>query len=35
MVCVEAANALDDAVRLEPGAAHVLATTLGVSRLTR
>jgi D-hexose-6-phosphate mutarotase len=30
MVCVETANAMDDAVTLAPGAAHVMAATLGV-----
>jgi glucose-6-phosphate 1-epimerase len=28
MVCVESANALDDAVTLEPGASHLLTTTI-------
>jgi len=30
MVCVEAVNALEDAVTLEPGAAHRLQTTLSL-----
>ncbi len=34
MVCVEAANALDDAVTLAPGAAHTLATELSVTDLS-
>jgi D-hexose-6-phosphate mutarotase len=32
MVCVESANALDDAVTLAPGAQHTLTTTLAVER---
>ena len=32
MLCVEAANALDDAVTLAPGASHELTTTLRVER---
>jgi glucose-6-phosphate 1-epimerase len=34
MVCVESANALEDAVMLEPGAEHVLTTRIGVEGLT-
>jgi len=30
MLCVEAANALDDAYQLAPGASHRLATTIEV-----
>jgi glucose-6-phosphate 1-epimerase len=33
MICVEAANALDDSVTLPPGAPHELATTIGVEPL--
>ena len=32
MVCVESANALDDAVTLAPGAQHTLTTTIAVER---
>ena len=30
-ICVEAANALEDAVVLEPGASHTMGYRLGVS----
>ena len=33
MLCVEAANAMDDAVTLEPGARHAMDVTIGVEKL--
>jgi D-hexose-6-phosphate mutarotase len=30
MVCVESANAMDDALTLEPGSSHELVTTVEV-----
>lgn len=35
MVCIEAANALDDAITIEPGAEHRLETTISVEQAAR
>jgi D-hexose-6-phosphate mutarotase len=33
MVCIEAANALENAIVIEPGASHTMSTTISVQNL--
>jgi hypothetical protein len=35
MICVESANAGDDALTLAPGASHVISTTIDVQAFAR